>query len=152
MGLRVHIRVRHQHLSIRSDEVRDAFGEWDQSPPGADRFRQLVVAVAEQAERQRVLFGELPVLFRGVVGNAENLDPEFLELVPAVPQPVGFERSTGGTGLRVKEEEERAALEIGTRHRGAIMGLEFEIDKRLADGNHLSGSFGVADRGAHRQQ
>jgi hypothetical protein len=111
-----------------------------------------VVAVAEQAERQRVFFSEPPVLFRAVVGNAENLDPEFPELAPAVPQPVGFERSTGGTGLRVKEKKERAALEIGTRHRRAIMGLELEIDKRLANGNHLSGSFGVADRGAQRQQ
>jgi hypothetical protein len=32
------------------------------------------------------------------------------------------------------------------------MGLELEIDKWLSGGNHLSGSFGVAVRGPHRQQ
>ena len=98
------IWVRHQHSSVRPNEVGDSFGEWDQSARGPDRLRKLVVAVAEKAEWKSVLFGELPVLLRGVVGNAEHFDSEFLELIPAVPQLVGFERSTGGAGLGVKEK------------------------------------------------
>jgi hypothetical protein len=108
-----------------------------------------VVTIAEQAERKGVRLGEFSVLSRGVVGNAEDFNPEFLKLVPAVPQPVGFERSTGGTGLRIEEKQVWTTLEIATRHRRAVVGLELEINKRLADGNHLSSSC-VADRCAYQ--
>ena len=73
-----------------------------------------MIVVGEQAEGKAVLFGELAVLFGAVVGNAENNDAEFLEVVPAVPQPVRFQRSTGGAGLWIEEEQERAPLEFGT--------------------------------------
>jgi hypothetical protein len=152
MRLRIDLGIGHQHRAIPTYEVGDSFGKRDQSARGPDRLRQLVVAIAEEAERQRVLVGEPAVLLRRVVGDAEYLDPEFLELVPAVPQLVGLQRSTGGVGLGIEEEQERATLEVGTRNRGAVMGLELEIDKWLSDGNHLSNSFGVADHGPHRHQ
>ena len=104
MRLRIYIRICHQHRAVRSHEIRDTLGERDQSASGSDRLRQLMVAVAEQTERKIVLFGELSVLFRAIVGNTENFDAEFLEFVPAVPQLVCFERSTGGAGLWIEEE------------------------------------------------
>ena len=114
MGSRINIRIRLEHEAIRANEIGDALGQRDQSAGRPNRLRQFVVAVAEQAERKSVLFGELSVLFGAVVRNTEHFDSEFLEFVPAVPQLVGFERSTGGTGLWIEEEQERAALEIGT--------------------------------------
>ncbi len=151
MGRWFDIRVRHQHSAIRSDEIRDALGKWNQCPPSPDGLRKLVVAVAEKAEWKSVLFGELPVLLRGVVGNAEHFDSEFLEFVPAVPQLVGFERSTGGAGLWIEEEQEWTTLEVGTRNRSAIVSLQFEIDKHFSDWNHLT-SCSVSDRNEHRNQ
>ena len=112
MRFRIYIRICHQHRAVRSHEIRDTLGERDQSASGADRLRQLVITVAEQAERKIVFFGELSVLFRAVVGNPQNFDAEFLEFVPAVPQLVGFECSTGGTGLGIEKEQKRATLEI----------------------------------------
>jgi len=112
MRFRIYIRICHQHRAVRSHEIRDTLGERDQSASGADRLRQLMVAVAEQTERKIVLFGELSVLFRAIVGNTEDFDAEFLEFVPAVPQLVGFECSTGGAGLWIEEEQKRATLEI----------------------------------------
>jgi hypothetical protein len=106
-----------------------------------------VVAVAEQAERERVLLGEAAVLFRGVVGDAEYLDPEILELVPAVTQLVCLESSTRGVGLGVEEEQKGLALEVHTRHRGSVVGRQFEIDEWLTNWDHPVISFGVADRG-----
>ena len=147
----IHLRVCRKHDAIRPDEIGDALGEWDQSTSSPDRLCQLVVAVAEQAERKSVLFGELPVLFGAVVGNTKHFNAEFLEFVPAVPQPVGFERSTGGAGLWIEEEQERATLEIGTRYRGAVLGLEFEINEWFSDGDHLSSS-SVPDCYEHRHQ
>ena len=108
------VGVCHQHLPIRPHEIRNTLGEWDQRASGADRLRQLVITVAEQAERKIVFFGELSVLFRAVVGNPQNFDAEFLEFVPAVPQLVGLERSTGGAGLWIEEKQKRATLEICT--------------------------------------
>ena len=108
-----------------------------------------MVAVAEQAERQSVFLGEFPVLLRRVIRDTDNFDAEFLEFVPAVPQLVCFERSTGGAGLWIEEEQKRPPLEIGARYRGAVLGFEFEIDKRLSDRNHLSSS-SVSDRGRHQ--
>jgi len=151
MGRWFDIRVGHQNRAIRPDQIGDAFGEWNQCPPSPDGLRQLVAAVAEKAKWKSVLFGELPVLLRAVVGNAEHFDFEFLEFVPAVPQLVGFQRSTGGAGLWIEEKQERATLEIGARYRGAVLGLEFEIDKRLSDWNHLT-SCSVSDRNEHRNQ
>ena len=149
MRRRFDVGVCHQHRAIRSHEIRDTLGERDQSASGANRLRQLMVAVAEQAERQSVFLGEFPVLLRRVIRDTENFDAEFLEFVPAVPQLVGFERSTGGAGLWIEEEQKRPPLEIGARYRGAVLGFEFEIDKRLSDRNHLSSS-SVSDRGRHQ--
>jgi len=151
MRRRTDVWVGHQHFSVRPHEIGDALGKRDQSACGSDRLRQLVVAVAEKAEWKSVLFGELPVLLRGVVGNAEHFDSEFLEFVPAVPQLVGFERSTGGAGLGIEEEQERTTLEVGTRNRSAIVSLQFEINKHFSDWNHLT-SCSVSDRNEHRNQ
>jgi hypothetical protein len=52
--------------------------------------------VREQAEWKIIFLSELPVFLRAVVGHAEHLDPEVLELLPAVTQPGGLQRSTGG--------------------------------------------------------
>jgi len=151
MGRWFDIRVGHQNRAIRPDQIGDAFGEWNQCPPSPDGLRQLVAAVAEQTERKIVLFGELSVLFRAIVGNTEDFDAEFLEFVPAVPQLVGFECSTGCAGLGIEKEQERTTFEIGTRNRSAIMGLQFEIDKRFSDWNHLT-SCSVSDRNEHQYQ
>ena len=151
MDRRTDVWVGHQHFSVRPHEIGDAFGKWDQSACGSDRLRQLVVAVAEKAEWKSVLFGKLPVPLRAVIGNAEHFDFEFLEFVPAVPQLVGFQRSTGGAGLWIEEKEERTTFEVGARYRGTVLGLEFEIDKRLSDWNHLT-SCSVSDRNEHRNQ
>jgi len=151
MRRRFDLWVGLQNGSVRSHEIRDTLGERDQSASGADRLRQFVVAVAEQAERQSVFLGKFPVLLRRVIRDTENFDAEFLEFVPAVPQLVCFERSTGGAGLWIEEEQKRPTFEIGARYRGAILGFEFEIDKRLSDWNHLT-SCSVSDRNEHRNQ
>lgn len=150
MRLWIDIRVGHKHHTVGPNEVGDALGQRDESAGRSDRLRQVAVAIAEKAERKGVLLGELPVLFRAVVGNTEHLDSEFLEFIPAVPQPVRFQRSTRGAGLWIEEQQERATFEISPRHRGAIMGLEFKIDEWLSDGNHVSSS-GVSDGDEHRQ-
>ena len=152
VGGGVHFRIRLEHNAIRSHKIGDAFGDRDQGARRADRLRQLVVAIAEEAERKRVFFGELPVILRGVVGDPEHFDPDFLELVPAVPQPPGLQSSTGSVGLRVEVKQKRATLEVGARHRGAIVGFELETGEWFADGNHVSSASSVADRGAHRRQ
>ena len=151
MRRRTDIRVGYKNSSVGPHEVGDAFGQRDESAGRSDRLRQIVVAITEKPERKGVLFGELTVLLRAVVGDAEHLDSEFLEFIPAVPQPVGFQRSTRGAGLWIEEQQERATLEISPRHRGAIMGLEFKIDEWLFDGNHVSSS-SVSDGDEHRQQ
>ena len=114
MRLRIDIRIGLENDPVGPNEVGNPFRQRDQGASSADRLRQLAIAVAEQAELEVVFFGEFPVLLWAVVGNTENFDAELLEFVPAVPQLVGFESSTGGAGLWIEEEQKRATFEIGT--------------------------------------
>lgn len=117
MGVRVDVGVILEDLSVRTDEIGDALGKGQEGARGPHRFGELVVAIAEKPEWESVLLGEGPILLRRVVGDAEDLDSEILQLVPAVPQLVCLQRSTGGVGFGVEEEQKWPALEVPARYR-----------------------------------
>lgn len=145
MGRWIDTRIGCEHLAVGPHEVGNAFGVRDQRSGGTDRSGELVIAVAEQPERECILLSELPVLPRGVIRDSKHVDSELLDIVPAVTQLVGFQRSTGGIGLGVEEKKKWMTLEVGARYRAAVVGLEHKVDEYLSNGNHLFISFAVAD-------
>ena len=86
MCLRIDLRIGLDDQTVGPDEEGDPFGERQQGAIGADSPGQLVIAVRKQEEWKGVLFGEPAVLFGTVERDPENLDAQFLKLVPAVTQ------------------------------------------------------------------
>jgi hypothetical protein len=113
---------------------------------------KIAISVAEEAERETVFLREGSVLLGLVVRDAEDFDPELLEVIPAVPQLGGFQCSTGGVGLGVEEEQKRLSFEVRARDRGTVMGRKLEFDEGFTDRNHVVLSFAVAVRGDHHDQ
>ncbi len=117
MSLGIDVGIVDEDDAVAADQVRDPLGHREEGARGADRLGQGMVAVREEQKGQAVLFGELAVLFRGVVRDPEDLDAQRLEIVPAVTQLVGLQRSTGGVGLGIEEQQIGVAHEIGALDR-----------------------------------
>ena len=84
-------------------------------------FSDLVIRIAEERESQAVLIGEFFLLRHLVRADAENGDTGFCYLGQCVPHCLGLGRSAGCIGLRVKEEKEFAASEIGQGYNGVVL-------------------------------
>jgi hypothetical protein len=111
-------------LPLRVDQeglpLRDAEREAD-----AVERDDVAVLVREEAKRQLVLLCELLLCLDGVFRDAEDDDiPR--ELRAFVTEGLGFDRSTGGVGLREKVEDDALALERRERDGLAVLVLQGE--------------------------
>jgi len=152
VGLGIDVGIVDQDGAVAADQIRNAFGHREEGARGADRLCKGMVAVREQQEGEPIFFGELAVLFRGVVGDSEDLDSQRLEIVPAVTQLVGLERSTGGVGLGIEEQQIGAALEVPTADGGAVVSGKLEFHKFFADCDHVGISLCRPGGGAEDQR
>jgi hypothetical protein len=64
--------------------------------------------------------------FDGIGAHAEDGDAELVEVFFCVAKLGRFDRSTGGVGFGVEEEEDALAGEVFERERFAFVGLEAE--------------------------
>jgi hypothetical protein len=64
--------------------------------------------------------------FDGIGAHAENGDAELVEIFFCVTKLGRFDRSTGGVGFRVEEEEDALACEVFERDLFAFVGFEAE--------------------------
>ena len=69
--------------------------------------------VCEKRERQRVLVPEADVRGLVVGTDAEDDRAALLEDVVGVPEPARFLGATGRVVLRIEEEDDRLAAEVG---------------------------------------
>ena len=96
------------------------------------------VGVAEEREREVVLFREAPVGLFVVEADAEDAGVLLLVLADEVPEPGTFPRSTGGVGLRVEPEHDLLAAEVAETDAVSLVVDGFEIGRLLAGLEHVS--------------
>jgi hypothetical protein len=85
-----------------------------------------VGSVAEQGEIEILLSLEGGLSFDGIGAHAEDGDPELVEILFCVAKLGRFDRSTGGVGLGVEEEEDALAGVVFERNGVAFVGWEAE--------------------------
>jgi hypothetical protein len=133
---RFDIGVGDEDLAVGRDEIGDPLRQRDHRSSGADRLGEGLVAIRQEPERQFVLLGPFPVVLGFVEADTNDIDPASLEIGPAVPQLVGFQRSTTGVGLGIEKEQIGVALQIGARHVRAVVGGKIECGEWLSGFEH----------------
>jgi hypothetical protein len=117
-------------LPFRVDEkrlpLRDTEGEAD-----SVELDDFAVLVRKEAERQLVLLREFPLRLDGVFRDAED-DGVLRELRAFVTEGLGFDRSTGGVGLRKEIEDDALAPQVRERHAPPVLVLQREIRSLVA--------------------
>jgi hypothetical protein len=94
--------------------------------PGAEFLDGLVAGIAEQGEIEFLLGLEGGLGFEGIGAHAEDGDAELVEIFFCVAKLGRFDRSTGGVGSGVEEEEDALAREVFERDFFPFVGLEAE--------------------------
>jgi len=94
--------------------------------PDAEFPDDFVARIAEQGEIEPVLFLERSERFDGIGTHAEDGHAEFVEIPFCVTKLGRFDRSTGGAGFGVEEEEDALAGEVLEREFFAFVGFEAE--------------------------
>jgi hypothetical protein len=94
--------------------------------PGAKLLDGFVGWIAEQGEIEILLGLEPSLGFDGIGAHAEDGDAELVEVFFCVAKLGRFDRSTGGVGFGVEEEEDALASEVFERDFFAFVGLEAE--------------------------
>jgi hypothetical protein len=94
--------------------------------PGTELLDGLVGGIAEQGEIEILFFLEGGLGFDGIGAHAKDGDAAFVEFFFCVAKLGRFDRSTGGVGFGVEEEEDALAGEIFEREFFAVVGLEAE--------------------------
>jgi hypothetical protein len=92
--------------------------------------------VAEQGEIEILLGLEGGLGFDGIGAHAEDSDTELVEIFLCVAKLGRFNRSTGGVGFGVEEEEDALAGEVFEGDGFAFVGLEAEGRGFGADFEH----------------
>lgn len=109
--------MRLGNLSLLVDDVRDPFRVFVfRRISRAVRDSDLAIRVAQQREREVVLFRELRI--RGDVIETDAQDCGVLRLVlgDEVPEPGTLGRSAGCVGLRIKPQHDPAPAQIVQRN------------------------------------
>jgi hypothetical protein len=102
----------------------------------AVRLADVAIGVAEEAERELLIGGELVVLVDGVEGGAEDDRAVPGEVVGAVTQRLSFDRSTGRRRLRVPPQQHPRATQVGEPDDVAVLVGELEIGCRISASDH----------------
>jgi hypothetical protein len=109
-----------------SDDTHEGAAHELFSLPGAELLDGFVGSVAEQGEIEILLSLEGGLSFDGIGAHAEDGDPELVEILFCVAKLGRFDRSTGGVGLGVEEEEDALAGVVFERNGVAFVGWEAE--------------------------
>ena len=105
-----HGRLAHELLFLPCAEFLDGF----------------VVGIAEQEEIELLVFLEGGLGLDGIGAHSNDGDPELVEFFFCVTKLGRFNRSTGGVGFGVEEEEDALAAEIFQGDFFAFVGVEAE--------------------------
>jgi hypothetical protein len=104
--------------------------------PGTEFFDGLVGRIGEQGKIQLVLCFEGSLRFDGIGAHAEDGHTVLVELLLCVTKLGRFDRSTGGVGFGVEEEEEALALEVTQGDESVVIRFEAEVGGFGADFEH----------------
>jgi hypothetical protein len=105
-----------------SDDAHEGAAQELFSLPGAELLDGLVGGVAEQGEIEILLSFEGGLGFDGIGAHAQDGDPQLVEILSCVAKLGRFDRSTGGVGFGVEEEEDALAGVVFERNGVAFVG------------------------------
>jgi hypothetical protein len=92
-----------------------------------------VLDVAQQREREVLVLGERAVGRDVVEGRADEMDAQTVEVGGSVTEPLAFERSTPGRGLRKPPQDDPAAALVLQPEAPAAGVRQLEERRRVAD-------------------
>src|SRR5262249_12801475 len=137
ISLRVHLLVRLLDLSLRVDDVGDAFrvsgGSGLRCAVGEADFP---IGVAEEREVERELGRERLVVLLVVEGDAEDHGVLPVVLGLEVAEPATFGRSARGFGLRVEPENDGLAAVVPEALRLPRVVFDLEVRRPVAHFQH----------------
>jgi hypothetical protein len=123
------------------DDVRDPFRVLVFRRFGsAVREADASIGVAQQREREVVLFGEPGVRIDVIETDAEDCGVLRVVLGDEVPEPGTLGRSARCVGLRIKPEHHLAAAQIVKRNLPAAMIGHFKVGSLVTNVQHASSS------------
>ena len=141
IDLGIHLRIDLRDAPVFVDHVRDAPGELVLRRVGrAIGQADLAIGIAEQRERELVLFRELRAVLGLVEADAEDLGVFRFVFVDEVPEPGPFQRSPRCVGLGKEPEHDFLAAKVLQLHAALTMIGSLEIGRRIANLQHGSTS------------
>ena len=126
------------YFAIRADEKcaahdsQERFAEEFLHASHAIGFDSLEARITEKIEVQFVLGFECGLGFDRVAARAEDYHAKFIELLLCVAKLGRFNRSTGGIGFWIEEEDYSFAAKIGERDIGACVVFQTECGSFIA--------------------
>lgn len=113
---RGHFGINRGDFAVRADEDGNAARSGRFVRGGAIGFRHRHVRIAEKVIREVEFF-----LKRAIIGGAVCAAPQndrvlALEILDSITEPVAFDRSTGGIGLRIPPNQNVFSRMVGERN------------------------------------
>src|SRR5688500_2881743 len=87
--------------------------------PGAPSVRDPMVGVGQEREAEVVLAVEGELRLGEVGGDAHDLRPDPVEVLPVIPQVARLRRAAGRVGFRIEVDEDRPPPQVLEANRGA---------------------------------
>jgi hypothetical protein len=91
------------------------------APDYVERFAQRALGVAQQPVREILLVDELLVFGRSVERDTEDRGTGLVVLGGSITEPLSFDRSAAGAGLRVPPEHDPLAQLVGHANDVAVL-------------------------------